>query len=651
MRADDLVGCYLYHSSNSVLPPSRPIFRAHNGGRGSSRLAALPGVRQLLNVWSRARSSLDVRRAFGLVWASGPRLAVAGLVLQLCGGLMPLLGLLLLQRVVDGVLKASNLPPGTGREAAWHGALTFVALAALVAVMSAALDALNQLVNEAQSQAVTDHVQGVLHRKAVEVDVEFYENAEGHTRLHRAQEEAPGRPSRIVRGLASLGQSTFSLLAIAAILSRLHPMVLPLLALAAVPGVLTRLKFIGILYRWQRERSPLERRASYFHLLLTLGFYAKEVRLFGLGPEFMRRFTESRGIVRRERLQLASRRAIADVLTGSIAALPMFGCLAYAGYRTVQGNISVGELTLYYGAFARGQGSLQGVLNGLLGLHEDNLFLTDVYAFFDLEPKVRAPLHPKPVPTVPLEGLRFENVSFSYPGSARETLRGVDLSIAPGQVVALVGENGSGKTTLIKLLCRLYDPDEGRLSYDGVDVRDFSPDEWRRQISVVFQDYAHYDLSARDNIHVGNLDLPFDSAQIEEAARASGAHEVIEKLPLGYETTLGRFLEEGEELSIGQWQKVAIARAFVRPAPIVVLDEPTAALDPEAEADVFERFHVLMKGRAAILISHRLSTVKMADCIYVMDSGRIVESGSHDELISRKGVYARLFETQAQHYR
>jgi ATP-binding cassette subfamily B protein len=312
--------------------------------------------------------------------------------------------------------------------------------------------------------------------------------------------------------------------------------------------------------------------------------------------------------------------------------------------------LRLGDLVLYYQALQRGQGNIKGLLNSLSGLYEDNLFLANLYEFLDIKPKLIDPPNPKPIPHPMKTGIEFKNVGFQYSTTTRKALKNINLTIKPGEVVALVGENGSGKTTLIKLLCRLYDPTQGRITIDGIDLSQFKTEELRRQISVIFQDYAKYHFTAQENIWLGNIDLPPQSDSIIKAAKRSGADDVITKLPKGYDTILGKLFDKGEELSIGQWQKVALARAFLRDSQLIVLDEPTSAMDPKAEYEVFEKFRQLIKNQSAILISHRLSTVKMADRIYVMDNGTIVEGGTHEELMKLSGTYAHLFEIQASQY-
>lgn len=599
-------------------------------------------------VLPKLKNALQLRRALCLVWESGPRWTIASVFVVLVQGVLPLLALYLTGLLVQAVNDGASM---TDKDAAFHHALVLVVVSGAVALGAAAFDSLSGYVNEGQSQAVTDHMNTVLHAKAIEVDLEYYENADYHDKMHRAQEEAPYRPTHIVRGLTTLGQSAVTLIAIGAFLLSLHWGIILVLVIAAIPGVLVRLRFINIMYKWQRERTLTERKASYFHWMLTLPYWAKEVRLFDLGPLFMGRFRDLRGTIRREKIHIAGRRAFSDVATQTFAILPMFACYAYIAYETLHGAIKLGYFVMYTGAFRSGQSALNGVFSSILGLHEDNTFLTNLYEFLDLKPKVEEAKEPVAVPRPMREGIVFDHVSFGYATSSRQALRDVSLRIAPGEVVALVGENGSGKTTLVKLLCRLYDPTGGSISVDGVDLRQFKTRDLRREISVIFQDYVQYDLTARENIWLGNLALPEGDSRVEQAAHQSGAGEVVDTLPQGYDTVLGRTFEGGEELSIGQWQKVALARAFLRDSQLIILDEPTSALDPKAEYEVFEKFRELVQGQAAILISHRLSTVKMADRICVMKDGEIVEDGTHDALMARGGFYAHLFETQAQAYK
>ena len=573
---------------------------------------------------------------------------MASLALLVVQGTLPLLSLYLTKLVVDAVTTALEAPD---KGAAFGQVTLLIGLTGGVVLLSALCRSIAGLVSEAQGQVITDHMSDLLHAKSIEVDLEYYESAQYYDKLHRAQREAPYRPVRIVNGLVQVAQSGISLLAMAGLLFSFHWGIAAILFAAAVPGLFVRLRYAGQTYRWQRRSTPAERQAWYFHWLLTGDAHAKEIRQFDLGSLFRRRFRDLRQQLRREKIEIATRRSMAELVSQASATVAVFGSYAFIAYRTVQGAITLGDLVMYYQAFQRGQNFLREMLGGLAGLYEDNLFLSNLYEFLELKPKVVEPLHPRSIPQPMQTGLAFDHVSFRYPTGTREVLEDVSLTIRPGEVVALVGENGSGKTTLIKLLCRLYDPTNGTITLDGVDLRQLETSALRREISVVFQDYAQYHLTARENVWFGNVALPPDEERIAEAARRSGADEVINELPQGYETILGKWFEDGEELSVGEWQKVALARAFLRDAQIIVLDEPTSALDARAEYEVFRKFHQLAAGRTAILISHRFSTVRMADRIFVLEGGKIVESGSHDELVRLGGTYARLFETQAQYYR
>jgi ATP-binding cassette subfamily B protein len=600
------------------------------------------------SIIGKIRWSLRLGRALQIVWKSSDRWTVANVVLLFIQGLLPLASLYLIKLTIDAV--------GTGVSAANKGeALTqimgLIVLSGLVALLGSFCESIAELVSEVQAQVVSDYIATLIHAKSIEVDLEYYENGQYYDALHRAQQEASYRPTSVLNNLIGLAQNSVSSLALAGLLVSLNWAIAILLILSVLPGTLMRLKYDSQLYRWRRQKTEVERQAYYLDWMLTAGEFAKEIRLFNLGKLFADRFHNLRRQLYREQLKLTSSHALMQLLTQISTTLAVFGSYAFITYRTLQGTITLGELVMYYQGFQRLQSSLQGILGSLTRLYSDNLFLSNLYEFLDLRPKLSDPAHPQPVPQPMQAGIAFQQVSFQYANSRCPALQDITLTVHPGEVVALVGENGSGKTTLIKLLCRLYDPNQGSISWDGIDLRDFNTADLRRQISVIFQDYVCYNLSARDNIWLGNIDCPPDAEAIAQAARRANADRVIAQLPQGYDTLLGNLFQEGEELSIGQWQKIAMARAFLRDSQIIILDEPTSALDPKAEAEVFAQFRQLLKGQAAILISHRLSSVKMADCIYVLDRGKIVEQGSHPELMDKRGLYRHLFETQAQHYR
>jgi len=590
---------------------------------------------------------LRVDRAWRLVWRAAPGWTLVNLMLVVVQGLLPLAGLYLMKRIVDAVAGAVA---SLGGAASFEPVAIWILLAGAVALLTAVCRSLGEVASEAQGMVVTDSISNILHAQSVAVDLEYYENPAYYDTLHRAQAEATYRPTRIVNGLVQMGQSSLSLLGIGALLFSFNWLIGVVLFFAAFPAAIARLVYSRRLYRLQEKQTASERRAWYYQWMITSPSHAKEIRLFSLGPLFQRWYCELRQQIRGGRLALSRRRALNDLFAQSVATVAIFGTFTFVAYQAVNGTITLGSLVIYYQGFQTGLGFLQSILRGIAGLYEDNLFLTNFYKFLELQPKVHAPDHPQPVPSPFRQGLSFEGVGFAYPGTAREVLTGIDLTLAPGEVIALVGENGSGKTTLIKLLCRLYDPDQGRITLDGLDLRELDPIRWRREIGVIFQDYVHYHMKVWENIWLGDAEKAPDRATIEAAGQRSGADGVIARLPQGYDTPLGNWLDQGQELSTGEWQKIALARAFLRDARIVVLDEPTSSLDPLAEAEVFRQFRRLMEGRSAILISHRFSTVQMADRIYVLHEGRIVERGSHRELIERNGRYARLYRAQAESY-
>jgi ATP-binding cassette subfamily B protein len=594
------------------------------------------------------RRTLQLGRALRFVWQSAKGWTIANGVLLVIQGVLPLLPLYLMKLMVDA-MAAGVAAPDKG--VVLRHVLLLVGFMGAVTLFASLIRSIAGLVSEWQGYIVADHMNDVLLAKSIEVDLEYYESVRYYDTLHRAQREAPSRPISIVNGLAQIGQNGISLLAIAALLLSFHWIIVVILFIAVISGTAVRLIFTGKMYRWQREQTSAERQAGYLNWMLTDRGHAKEIRLFDLGPLFIRRFRDVRRKLRRGRLAISRRRSIADFAAQTFATAAIYGSYAYVAYQAMGAKITLGDLVMSYQAFQRAQGFLQGIFGNLAGLYEDNLFLSNLYEFLDLKHTVIEPLHARPVPQPMQRGIVLNNVSFQYPAGTRKVIEDVSLTIQPGEVVALVGENGSGKTTLIKLLCRLYDPTGGTITIDGVDLRRFETKALRQEIAIIFQDYVHYYLTARENIWFGNTALPPDHEHVIAAARCSGADDVISALPHGYDTILGKWLEDGEELSIGEWQKVALARAFMRDAQIIVLDEPTSSMDAKAEYEVFQRFRQLVSGRTAILISHRFSTVRMADRIYVLKHGSVIEGGTHEELVRMGGTYARLFEMQAQHYR
>ncbi len=589
---------------------------------------------------------MALRRALRMVWQASPRLAIGNLAVVIIQAALPLLSLYLTKLIVDAVAGAVRNPtPDAGRHLVY-----LIVLAGAAGLANALVWELAIWVGDAQQWMVSDHVHTLLHKKSTEVDLEFYENGQYQDTLHRAQGEASHRPGQVLADLLRCVRGGVSFLAMVGLLAAFHWTFPILLLAAALPAIAVRLKYDRARYRVGFDWTPLERKAWYFERLLVEGTYAKEIRLFQLGRFFLRRHRELRNQLRQERFALATKRSAAMLAAELIGVFSSYGSLAFVAYRAVSGGVTVGGFVMFYQAFQRGQECLHDLLNGIGNLHEHGLFLSSFYEFLDLPCRISEPAQPK-VFVRPLHGINFDHVSFKYRNSGRMILNDISLTIPAGQTVALVGENGAGKSTLVKLLCRLYDPTRGVISIDGTDLCDFDTGSLRQNIAVVFQDYVRYCATVHDNIWFGNVNLHREDERVRQAARPAGAEEFIQSLDHGYETNLGTMFDSGVDPSVGEWQKVAIARAFLRDATILILDEPTSALDAYAEQEVLQRFRQAARGRTTILISHRFSTVQFADCIYVLESGSIIEQGSHEQLMRINGTYARMFETQAQYYR
>ena len=598
------------------------------------------------HIRQKLRQTLLLLPTLRLVWKSSPVWTVTRLCLICLQGILPLAAIYLVKLLVDAVTAGliGNAQPSL--QQLWP---LPVAVAA-VSLVSLLCSAFSELVDTAQTQKVSDYMRAVLHAKSIAIDLSYYENPRYHDTLQRAQQEANYRPAQLLSRLAQVGQNAISLAAMVGLLLTLHWAVTGVLLLAAIPAIAVRLRYSRERYAWQRTWTPADRQSMYLSFLMTGEQFAKEIRLFELGALFSQRFDRLRDRLYRAKLTLMTDRALSFLLANLLSG-GLVGCIyLFILYQALQGVLQLGDLVLYHQALQRGQNSLKVLMTGLSGLYEDNLFLRNLYELLDLKPNIVSPAQPRALPNPMVKGIIFDRVSFQYEGTARQALKEITLTVRPGETIALVGENGSGKTTLIKLLCRLYDPTSGQITIDGICLKDLEVAPWRQQISVIFQDYAKYYLSAQDNIWLGNVQIAPNDQTVISAAKRSGAHEVITSLPYGYDTMLGKLFEGGEELSIGQWQKVALARAFLRNSQVIVLDEPTSAMDPKAEYEVFKQFKALIRDQAAILITHRLSTVRMADRIYVMEQGKIVESGSHQTLMNRQGLYANLFETQARNY-
>lgn len=586
-------------------------------------------------------------RSVKLAWAAAKNWSVAWAVLLILQGLLPVVTVYLTRSLVDSLVAAVR------SGAAWQNVRPVLFFAGLMAILFLLTDLLRGITNwvrTAQSERVQDHIRNLIHEKSASIDLSFYESPEFYDHLHRACTEAGYRPQALLENIGNLIQGGITLTAMAAVLIRFGFWVPLVLVVSTLPVLVLVLHYNLLQHEWWVRTTAENRRCRYYDRLLTSRDSAAEMRLFGLGDHFRCSYQSLRRQLRNERLKLAKSEALAELGARSIALLITCGILAWMLRQVLLKAITLGDLALFYQAFNQGQQVMRSLLRDAGQVYSNILFLESLFEFLALENRMKEPAHPAPAPEVLKEGVRFRHVDFRYPGSGKLALNDFSLLIPAGRITAIVGANGAGKSTLVKLICRLYDPQSGRIELDGVPVREIPIGQLRRLVTVLFQDPVHYNATASENIGLGDLDGMKRADDIEAAARASGADEFIVRLPEGYDTFLGRQFMGGTELSIGQWQRLALARAFLRRAPVIVLDEPTSAMDSWAEAEWFDRFCALAAGRTAMIITHRFTTAMRADIIHVMQDGRIVESGSHEELLCRNGLYAQSWKKQTKRW-
>jgi ATP-binding cassette subfamily B protein len=596
------------------------------------------------NSWqARVRALHHVPSLGRLVWQSGPKVICGLLISRLTAALLPLAMLTVSKRILDAVqahYSGRVLVPHF-----WWLVGAEFALAAVGAIAARTIGFFDSLLADRFSR----HVSLMVMEHASRLDLASYEDPLFHDRLERARAQATDRVV-MLQAIGLMGQQMVAAISLSLGVFWFSPWLLAMLVAAGLPAFLGESHFVFLGYAQSMRQTPVRRKLDYLRVLGASKESAKELRLFGLSGFLSGQFAHLSNQIYEEDLRLARRRLLAGAALSLLGTSGYYGAYAYVIYRTITGAITWGTLQFLAGAIAGTSSNIQSIFSTFPSIAEQSLFLTDLVEFLRVGPKIASRPNALPAPRPIRDGFTFEKVTFVYPGSRRKILDELDFRLAPGERVALIGENGQGKTTIVKLLTRLYDPTVGRVLLDGVDLREYNIEDLAGQIGVIFQDYMRYEMTARENIAVGRIELAEDSP-VSEAARMSLADQVIEKLPQRYDQLLGLRFEGGVDLSGGEWQKIALARAYFRDAQVVILDEPTASLDARSESEVFERFAELAEGKTALLISHRFSTVRMADRIVVLENGKIAEQGSHDQLIALGGRYAGMFELQASSYR
>jgi ATP-binding cassette subfamily B protein len=629
------------------------------------------GPKDLRSRWRNLKQSVRgtaaaLPRVIRLVWDASPAVTVGLFAVTVVAGVIPAISAytskLLVNAVVLGIEVHSH--PSTVADAVrfdfgpwrtpvfttFNGIIFLAVLQLLIFALIAFLSTARNITQQLLQNAVSMRIQLMVMEKAASLDLAFYEDPASYDLLRRAQTDSINRPVLMISTFFGLVQTALTFVTMIALLVVVSPLLALLALLSPVPAFIADTRYGWRGYNIARWGSRLLRRMNYLVTLLTTDSYAKEVKLFGLGRYFIDRYrligeryygTQRRQVVRRY---------LVGFLWGNLSTIATSVTYLYVALQAIVGKLTLGDLTLYTTAAQSVQNSIQGILGGFSGMYEHNLYLSNLFELMETTSALPTPVRPVPLPD-PIRGeIRFDHMSFAYPGATEKALTDLSFTVAPGETIAIVGRNGAGKTTLFKLICRLYDPVEGRILIDGIDIRDIDPAQLRAQIGGMFQDYVTYQATAAENIGLGNLGAIADREAILTASRQAGSDDLIAGLPQGYDTALGKWFDAGVNLSGGEWQKVALARAFMRDARILLLDEPTSALDAQAEYELFERIHSLTRGRTAVYISHRFSTVRRADRILFLEHGRLVEQGTHEQLMRLNGRYARLFRLQASAY-
>ena len=610
---------------------------------------------QQLDFRQRVDAMRNIRPFLREIWTTSRPLTIATVVLRLLRALLPVVMLYIGKLIIDEAVRLVALDVPDALRAAWESGqlnhlLWLIGAEFALAIVSDLFGRLTSYVDTLLSERFTNATSIRLMEHAATLDLEDFEDAELQDKLDRARRQTMGRMN-LMGQLFGQAQDAITVVSFAVGLLAYAPWLMVLLAIALIPAFIGESHFNSLNYSLNFLWTPERRQLEYVRQMGASVETAKEVKIFNLNRFFIERFRTLSDKFYAANAKLAGQRAFWGTLLAALGTLGYYIAYGYIAWRTVRGDFTIGDLTFLAGSFRRLRQLLESLLTGFSQVASQALYLDDLYSFFRIQQEIASKPDALPIPRPIRKGFVFENVGFRYEGGHKWALRGLSFELRAGEVLALVGENGAGKTTLVKLLARLYDPDEGRILLDGVDLRDYDLDDLRANIGVIFQDFVRYHLTAAENIGVGQVEAMDDRERIERAARKGMADEVVAGLEKGYDQVIGRRFKEGVDLSGGQWQKIAIARAYMRDAQVMILDEPTAALDARSEYEVFQRFKELSDGRTAVLISHRFSSVRMADRILVLADGAVEASGTHEELMAGGGRYAELFELQAAGYR
>jgi ATP-binding cassette subfamily B protein len=586
------------------------------------------------------------RKSIGLVWESAPGWAFTNIAMSVIRSIFPLLLIWLLKVVIDDITMAAQ----GGISSNLKVVIMPVLVLALVWFLDEVSSDFSNYIRKKQSLKLETYMYGLIHNKSVRLDLINFERPEYYDCLSRASREAPWRPNNILNNIISIMRAFLSLLLMAGVIFTFRWWLALILIMANVPAIWLRLHFADLLYNFKREQTPEARKSAYFNWLLTGDRPSRELRLFGLGSYFRELFRKSFLKQKEQEVEIIRKRTMIELISNLFKASALVITFLYISDETIGGRLSLGQLAMYLVAFRQGMVYIKDLFVSMAGLYEDSLFIGDTFEFLDLKEKIGA-LEPVKHNTPFNQSIIADNISFTYPGNDFKSLSNVSFQLKKGEILALVGPNGAGKSTLARLLCRLYDPDNGTIMIDGTDIRHFDPSQYRRMFSVIFQDFMLYNLSVGENIRMGDIEYPDPEERIKETAIMTHIDDLIANFPKGYETVIGNLFDDSRELSWGEWQKIALARALYRDAPVLILDEPSSALDAESEYDIFNRFRDIVKGRTSVLISHRFTNVSLADRIVVLDKGSVVETGTHEELMNKGGIYFSMYSKQTARFK